>query len=190
MRRARYCVLSSRIIQAYRDRGRISDAHYKRHPRATIAAQDMDILDAAQASLFSTAKESGANETVRLNFTTEYVSWTTDDCKTVHFPDESPFTTRWDQKQRLGVATAGPNKVRSSEKEAAQREQRLQAMSENNRRRRGNAKYRANEEAKRRRRAEDDHEYLERRRQQQREYRRNKREFSPGYREFKLDQRR
>ncbi|KAH7971485.1 hypothetical protein HPB49_024642 [Dermacentor silvarum] len=79
-------------------------------PRATTAAQDMDILDASQASPFSTAKEIGAdagvsasvsimkrplaegklgshvaaqrprlseaNETLRLNFATEYVSWT------------------------------------------------------------------------------------------------------------------
>ncbi|KAH7970308.1 hypothetical protein HPB49_002549 [Dermacentor silvarum] len=77
-------------------------------PRATTAAQDMDTLDAAQASPFSTAKDIGAdarvsasvstikgplaegklrshvaaqkprlseaNETVRLNFATEYVS--------------------------------------------------------------------------------------------------------------------
>ncbi|KAH7937685.1 hypothetical protein HPB49_014677 [Dermacentor silvarum] len=50
----------NRIIQAYRDEGRISDAPHKRHPRATTAAQDMAILDAAQASPFSTDKEIGA----------------------------------------------------------------------------------------------------------------------------------
>ncbi|KAH7977694.1 hypothetical protein HPB49_003189 [Dermacentor silvarum] len=87
----------NRIIQAYRDEGRISDTPHKRHPRATTAAQDMDILDAAQANPFSTAKEisagaglsprlSEANETARLNFATEYVSWTTDDWKTPFFP--------------------------------------------------------------------------------------------------------
>lgn len=122
----------NRIIQAYRDEGRISDAPHK--PRATPAAQDVDILYAAQVSPFSTAKEIGAgagvpasvskikrlaegklkshvvaqkprlseaNKTVRLNFTTEHGSWTTDDWKTVLFSDESTFTTRWNQKQRV-----------------------------------------------------------------------------------------
>lgn len=50
----------NRIIQAYRDEGRISDAPHKRHPRATSAAHDVAILDAAKASPFSTAKEIGA----------------------------------------------------------------------------------------------------------------------------------
>lgn len=49
----------NRIIQAYR-KGRISDAPHKRHPRATTAAQAGDILDAAKASSFSTAREIGA----------------------------------------------------------------------------------------------------------------------------------
>ncbi|KAH7953425.1 hypothetical protein HPB49_008107 [Dermacentor silvarum] len=48
------------IIQAYGDEGCISDAPHKRRPRATTAAQDMAILDAMQASPFSTAKEIGA----------------------------------------------------------------------------------------------------------------------------------
>ncbi|KAH6921345.1 hypothetical protein HPB50_027666 [Hyalomma asiaticum] len=50
----------NRIIQAYRKEGRIRDAPHKRHPRATTAAQDADILDAAKASPFSTAREIGA----------------------------------------------------------------------------------------------------------------------------------
>ncbi|KAH7937911.1 hypothetical protein HPB49_017472 [Dermacentor silvarum] len=50
----------NRIIQAYSDEGHISDAPHKRQPCATTAAQDMDILDAAQASPFSTAKEIGS----------------------------------------------------------------------------------------------------------------------------------
>lgn len=50
----------NRIIQAYKKEGRISDAPHKRHPRATTAAQDADILDAAKASPFSTAREIGA----------------------------------------------------------------------------------------------------------------------------------
>ncbi|KAH7984211.1 hypothetical protein HPB52_018134 [Rhipicephalus sanguineus] len=50
----------NRIIQAYRKEGRISDAPHRRHPRATTAAQDADILDAAKASPFSTAREIGA----------------------------------------------------------------------------------------------------------------------------------
>ncbi|KAL1416963.1 hypothetical protein MTO96_027355 [Rhipicephalus appendiculatus] len=123
----------NRIIQAYRKEGRISDAPHKRHPRATTAALDADILDAAKASPFSTAREIGAaarvsssastlkrrlaegknhvaaqkprlslsNKTARLNFAKEHVSWTTDDWKTVLFSDESTFTTRWDQKQRV-----------------------------------------------------------------------------------------
>ncbi|KAH6942154.1 hypothetical protein HPB50_001501 [Hyalomma asiaticum] len=40
----------NRIIEAYRKEGRISDAPHKGHPRATTAAQDADILDAAKAS--------------------------------------------------------------------------------------------------------------------------------------------
>ncbi|KAH9378311.1 hypothetical protein HPB48_003998 [Haemaphysalis longicornis] len=125
----------NRIIQAYRDEGRISDAPHKRHPRATSAAQDVAIRDAAKASPFSTAKEIGAaagvsasvstikrrleerklkshvaaqkprlsvsNKTARLNFATEHASWTMDDWKTVLFSDESTFTTRWEQKQRV-----------------------------------------------------------------------------------------
>ncbi|KAH7945075.1 hypothetical protein HPB49_006166 [Dermacentor silvarum] len=70
------------IIQAYRDEGRISDAPHKRHPRATTAAQDMDILDAAQASPFSTTKEIGA-------------------CAGVPACKRATFTTHWDQKQRV-----------------------------------------------------------------------------------------
>ncbi|KAH6946346.1 hypothetical protein HPB50_012875 [Hyalomma asiaticum] len=125
----------NRIIQAYRKEGRISDAPHKRHPRATTDAQDADILDAAKASPFSTAREIGAaagvsasastikrrpaegklkslvaaqkprlylpNKTACPNFAKEHISWTTDDWKTVLFSDESTFTTRWDQKQRV-----------------------------------------------------------------------------------------
>lgn len=50
----------NRIIQAYRDEGRISDAPHKRHPRELSAAQDVAILDAAKASPFSNAKEISA----------------------------------------------------------------------------------------------------------------------------------
>ncbi|KAH7940995.1 hypothetical protein HPB49_008946 [Dermacentor silvarum] len=50
----------NRIIQAYRKEGRIRDAPHKRHPRATTAAQDADILYVAKASPFSTAREIGA----------------------------------------------------------------------------------------------------------------------------------
>ncbi|KAH7941547.1 hypothetical protein HPB49_014813 [Dermacentor silvarum] len=60
----------NRIIQAYRDEGRISDAAHKRHPRATTAAQDIAILDAAQASPFSTAKEIGAAASVSTSVST------------------------------------------------------------------------------------------------------------------------
>ncbi|KAH7980416.1 hypothetical protein HPB49_015878 [Dermacentor silvarum] len=60
----------NRIIQAYRDEGRISDAPHKRHPRATTAAQDMDILDAAQASPFSTVKEISAGAGVSASVST------------------------------------------------------------------------------------------------------------------------
>ncbi|KAH8032489.1 hypothetical protein HPB51_025942 [Rhipicephalus microplus] len=50
----------NRTIQAYKKEGHISDALHKRHPRAMTAAQDdVDICDAAKASLFSTAKEIG-----------------------------------------------------------------------------------------------------------------------------------
>ncbi|KAH7936964.1 hypothetical protein HPB49_006668 [Dermacentor silvarum] len=58
------------IIQAYRDEGRISDAPHKWHPRATSAAQDMAILDAGQASPFSTAKEIGATAGVSASVST------------------------------------------------------------------------------------------------------------------------
>ncbi|KAH6946089.1 hypothetical protein HPB50_011616 [Hyalomma asiaticum] len=48
----RRCERISRSMDAYRREGRISDAPHKRHPRATTAAQDADILDAAKASPF------------------------------------------------------------------------------------------------------------------------------------------
>ncbi|KAH6926081.1 hypothetical protein HPB50_014107 [Hyalomma asiaticum] len=60
----------NRIIQAYRKEGRISDAPHKRHPRATTAAQDADIIDAAKASLFSTAREIGAAAAVSASAST------------------------------------------------------------------------------------------------------------------------
>ncbi|KAH8041013.1 hypothetical protein HPB51_013673 [Rhipicephalus microplus] len=50
----------NRIIQAYKKEGRICDARHKRHPRATTAAQDADIRDAAKASPFSTTREIAA----------------------------------------------------------------------------------------------------------------------------------
>ncbi|KAH8033104.1 hypothetical protein HPB51_007005 [Rhipicephalus microplus] len=49
----------NRIIQAYKKERHVSDAPHKRHPRATTAAEDADIRDAAKASPFSTAREIG-----------------------------------------------------------------------------------------------------------------------------------
>ncbi|KAH7945108.1 hypothetical protein HPB49_006858 [Dermacentor silvarum] len=92
------------------DGGRISDAPYKRHPRATTSAQDMDILDAAQASPFSTAKEIGAGAGVSASVSTikrqlaegklrSHVA--AQKPRLSEANEASPFTTRWDQKQRV-----------------------------------------------------------------------------------------
>ncbi|KAH7958871.1 hypothetical protein HPB49_006108 [Dermacentor silvarum] len=48
----------------------MSDTPHKRQLRATTAAQDMDILDTAQASPFSTAKEISAAAGVSASMST------------------------------------------------------------------------------------------------------------------------
>lgn len=44
---------------------------------------------------------SAINKSKRLAFAEEHVSWTVDDWRMVLFSDESTFTTRWDQRQRI-----------------------------------------------------------------------------------------
>ncbi|KAH7968085.1 hypothetical protein HPB52_005570 [Rhipicephalus sanguineus] len=107
----------NRIIQAYRKEGHISDAPHSRHPRATTAAQDADILDAAKASPFSTAREIGAAAGVSASASTikrrlaegklkshvaaQKPCLSLSNKTALLFSDESTFTTRWDQKQRV-----------------------------------------------------------------------------------------
>ncbi|KAH7973167.1 hypothetical protein HPB52_022173 [Rhipicephalus sanguineus] len=104
----------NRIIQAYRKEGRIGDAPHKGRPRATTAAQDADILDAAKGSPFSTAREIGAAAGVSTSASTikrrlaegKLKSHNTSPGpratgKLDFFSDESTFTTRWDQNQRV-----------------------------------------------------------------------------------------
>ncbi|KAH6941459.1 hypothetical protein HPB50_018217 [Hyalomma asiaticum] len=41
------------------------------------------------------------NQTKRLQFARDHENWTTSDWENVVFTDESSFTTRWDQRQRV-----------------------------------------------------------------------------------------
>ncbi|KAG0434685.1 hypothetical protein HPB47_018941 [Ixodes persulcatus] len=44
---------------------------------------------------------SAVNRQKRLQFAYEHASWSLADCENVLFSDESTFTTRWDQRQRI-----------------------------------------------------------------------------------------
>lgn len=58
----------NRIVQAYRDEGRIKDAPHERRPRATSADQDLQIVAAVNEKPFLNAKE------VRSTLALEHVS--------------------------------------------------------------------------------------------------------------------
>ncbi|XP_075530153.1 uncharacterized protein LOC142563485 [Dermacentor variabilis] len=58
----------NRIVQAYRDEGRITDAPHERRPRATSADQDLQIVAAVNEKPFLNAKE------VRSTLALEHVS--------------------------------------------------------------------------------------------------------------------
>ncbi|KAH8029713.1 hypothetical protein HPB51_003070 [Rhipicephalus microplus] len=60
----------NRIDQAHKKEDLISDAPHKLHPRATTAAQNVAIRDAAKASPFSTAREIAAAAGVSVSAST------------------------------------------------------------------------------------------------------------------------
>ncbi|KAH6930546.1 hypothetical protein HPB50_014673 [Hyalomma asiaticum] len=117
----------NRIVQAYRDEGRIKDAPHKRRPRVSSMDEDLQVvavvnvrgtLDLANVSdstiqrrLREAALQSRiaalkplltyANKTARLKFAVDHRSWTVEDWKYVIFPDESTFSSRWDQQKRV-----------------------------------------------------------------------------------------
>lgn len=126
----------NRIIQAYRNERKITDAPRKPRPQVTTENEDMAIVAAAVDNPSATVDEikqstgltrvsnttvkrrlyaaglksrtavqkpivSGVNKQKRLDFATEHLQWTEEHWAKVVFTDESSFTTRWDQRQRV-----------------------------------------------------------------------------------------
>ncbi|KAH6944303.1 hypothetical protein HPB50_002651 [Hyalomma asiaticum] len=115
----------NRIIQAYRKKAASATLHIngtlvqrlllrtptsstpRRQAPSVLPERSVRPLECLQARNNKTTASgrkprlSLPNKTARLNFAKELVSWTTDASKTVLFSDESTFTTRWHQKQRV-----------------------------------------------------------------------------------------
>lgn len=126
----------NRILQAFRDEGRIENLSRGHRPRAqTTSEEDMLTVAATAVKPTLTSREnkrelnisactktvrrrlhevrlqnrvparkpklSHANKLARLLFAEEPESWTAEDWGCVLFTDESTFSTRWDQRQRI-----------------------------------------------------------------------------------------
>ncbi|KAH9367911.1 hypothetical protein HPB48_008369 [Haemaphysalis longicornis] len=126
---------ANRILQAFRDEGRIENLPRGPRPRATTSEQDMLIVAAAAVKPSLTSKQmkcdvdisastktarrrlrdvrlrncvlarkpklSEANKLARLLFAEDRATWTAEEWSCVLFTNESTFSSRLDQSQRI-----------------------------------------------------------------------------------------
>ncbi|KAH9373102.1 hypothetical protein HPB48_003948 [Haemaphysalis longicornis] len=125
----------NRILQAFRDQGRIKNLPRGRRPRATTSEQDMLIVAVTALKPSLTSKQikceldlsastktvrrrfydvrlrncvsarkptlSEANKLARLLFPDDHTTWTAEDWSCVLFTNDSTFSSRLDQRQRI-----------------------------------------------------------------------------------------